>query len=805
MNIMWLDAITRKDLAAVGGKAANLGELVNLGIPVPHGFCITTQAFLDQIMEWHLPQTIGPMLQRHDWDGVSRVAEDVCTNMPISPELKFELLQAYGRLGGTIAVRSSASSEDLVGVSAAGQHDTFLNVKGTDEFLNTVRRCWASLWNLRALVYRHQRGISNVDISMAVVAQRMVPADSVGVMFTKDPTPNRAGSMIVEAAFGLGDVVVSGSAETDRYHLSGDGSSVVESEIRNPNKPVMTMEQLLLLGRIGQTLESHFGHPQDVEFAVVDGRLQILQTRDVSTLFHPQPEEIPRLGRLSFFQRLCSDRFQERYHIAPKPLDNLAVSIVMHASVRALRILGLGFLDRSVDRLTQQYWREGLTLPNPFPTWRLVKSPGYLKHLWSQDLISWWEEEPRRRLIDCSQAVDPVNASNEELFARSDHTRNVWLEVMTERLQITFSIYVLNWLLRMLLHLSVGHRHISRTLADLLVGLSTKTAEINQALWELSMAARRVPEISRLIEEDDVESIHTVTGGEAFLRKFRAYLDDYGHREGTTWYLWTPTWRQEPKQVWTILRGLLKVRSLPEASDWERYDIAVGNVERGLRYWPGLRRLSRWVIQRFRSLHVFEDVSHFDLTRPLDVLQVLSAEWGRRLVQKELLSSAGDVYLLTYDEVREWLSRQPPTPSEARKTIMRRRTTYTAASSRWKTRQLPAKIPSKILVGIPASHGTASGNARIILNERDFHRLLPGEILVCPHTSPSWTPLFVLAAGIVTEAGGVTSHAAIIAREYGIPAIVGVSGATQFILDGQELLADGNTGRVVLVTRLEHP
>jgi len=287
--------------------------------------------------------------------------------------------------------------------------------------------------------------------------------------------------------------------------------------------------------------------------------------------------------------------------------------------------------------------------------------------------------------------------------------------------------------------------------------------------------------------------------GRKFMVSFEAFIESYGHREGSCWYLTTPTWRQDQKQVWRILAGMIAVDEPTGTLEQvqARHMSALALVERGLHFIPPLSKTFSQLWNRLYRLNEFREKSHFDLTRPLDALQEISNEWGRRLMNRNILMHEGDVTMLTYDEVRQWLCESPPPPKVVRELVARRWATYKLTNAAWQRERERDSVNGKDLKGIVASPGIARGKVRIIHDEYEFNKLLSGEVLVTSYTNPAWTPLFSIAAAIITETGGAASHAAIVAREYNIPAVMAIPGATRILKEGQEVLVDGNRGLVV--------
>lgn len=819
MQILKLHEAGRSDLERVGGKGANLGEMMRLGLPVPPGFVIPAQAY-----RHHLGPDLAP-------DEMARRL----ARAPLDPALEQAILRAYHDMGSPpVAVRSSATAEDLADASFAGQQETFLNVRGDAALLQAVRQCWASLWSPRAVHYRERRGIDHRQVAMAVVVQEMVPARAAGVLFTVDPVSRRNDQMLIEAAPGLGEAVVSGDVTGDTYRivrpLPGEAAAapapaagaarpaaapgaagptaaagaahaaalaVAGREVHNPDRPVLTDAQALAIARLGLQLEQHFGCPQDVEFALAGGQIYLLQSRPITTLPAVEPEPVPE-PRLDRLQRLMLPMGRERYPLAPRPLDNLMFAIVVDSITHSVRQAGFAISPEAEAQLEQQLWRPiYASFPPSRPTLRAL-NPAYSLGLLRRDWQSRWDREFAPGLVALGRLADGLESlSDHELFQRAERIRSELTPMLRWRMTFVSAQFAESWL-KGLVALAVGPRQAAWVTRDLLAGLSTRTTETNAALWALSREARRHPEVARAVAAGRPETLGSFPAGRAFLERFTAFLAGHGHREGSTWYLSTPTWRQEPAQVWQLLQGLVAVE-MPPADGRERYAAARRRVYSGLWWLPFLRRPCRWLTERLRLLHQFRENSHFDLTRPLAVLQALAAEWARRLLERGLLARPDDIFYLTYDEVRGWLLGEPPPPgpAEARALIARRRATYDLVNARWQADVFRAAVGGPELRGVPASPGVVRGRVRVVRSEADWHRLRPGEVMVCPFTNPAWTPLFAVAAAVVTETGGAAAHAAIVAREYGIPAVMGVAGATGRLVDGQEVLVDGGAGRVV--------
>jgi pyruvate,water dikinase len=794
VEIRWLADVGPADAPSTGGKAASLGALIRIGMPVPRGFVVTTRAYAAHAERHGLAEQVAPALARRDWAAMEQAARACLAGPSLDDALRAEVLDAYHRMGAPpVAVRSSSTAEDLSDASFAGQHDTFLEVRGDDAVVDAVGRCWASLWSERAVRYREDRSIDHRAVRMAVVIQEMVPADAAGVAFTVDPVSRRPDRLLIEIAPGLGDAVVSGAVTGESYRVDRE---TLEIDGPRRRRGFLGSRAAAEVCRLALAIEAHAGCPQDVEFAIARGRIHVLQARPVTTLGGAMSERLPPLEAPSFADRVMKPIAAERYTTAPRPLDLITYTRWLGATIYTLRQIGgvVGAADEAAFRA--RLWHQAYRLPRARFTWRILLSTWSHLRLLRGDWGAWWAAGPRDDLRAVSAPVDLAALTDEELFDRVDHILAAWEEPLDRRIHVSSAISV-EWCLRALVSIVVRGRLRSQILGDLMSGLETPTQEVNDALWALSRVARRDGAVRAAVRDVRPEALPSTPEGRRFAEALASFIERYGHREGAGYHLSTPTWRRDPTQVWRLLASLVEVDERVDASCGarERYDRARALVERRLRLLPGLRHAFGALVDGLRRLHAFRESSHFDLTRPLAALQDIAAEWGRRLVARGLLGAATDVFDLTRDEVRSWL-RDPPTPSEAQELLARRRATYRVVDAHWQADRLGAAARGRSLKGIAVSPGVARGPARIILDEAHFDRLHPGDVLICPHSNPAWTPLFVPAAAVVAETGGAASHAAIVAREYGIPAVMAVAGITRALEDGQEVLVDGDRGIV---------
>ena len=820
-----LGSFGRHDLERAGGKGANLGELIWIGMPVPDGFVVTTDAYAAVDV---------PARDRPSYEAAE---------MPASVEEA--VADAYAALGGgPVAVRSSATAEDLPGAAFAGQQDTYLNVIGEPALLDAIRRCWGSLWAERAVAYRARLGIDPDDVRIAVVVQRMIDADAAGVLFTADPVTGDRGRVVVEASAGLGEAVVSGRVTPDRYVLDRQGellhftrgrdettvrmaagggivhesASEIRSSARHSDagadaRPgfggisgtrsgrsrdshaaadaaasvaadadaahAIRLDDAVRaqLVRLAIAVERHFGRPQDIEWAVESGRVHLLQARPMTAL-PPPPLDRP----LSPLQRRLAAVLMELLPTRPYPMDMSTWVPHGPAGLMAKVVESLG-----IRRAFEEFLREEdgvvyqLVPPRPHPTSRVLLAPFRVASRTRRFDPARWTDDPR---------YGAYRAQVRELAAR-ELTALSWAELVRvprEALALVEPLADLRIdylpgsgvaVARLFLALKLSRSRLR--LGDLMLDGRSRTEQANRDLEALAAAVRADPALAeRFATDEPVELLPAIEG----MPQFTALIAEHGHRESASPLLASsPTWGEAPE----IVVGLIKALATSEAAP-------SGRPRADARLSPRMRRL----VERARAGVAFREDSHYEFTRPLPILRAALHELGSRLAAAGTLEHPRDIWHLRLEEV-EALDE----PGAGR----RPRDLVTARSARREelagVRMIdpravfPARDADDALVaGEPASGGRVSGPVRIIREPAEFGRLATGDILVCPYTNPSWTPLFQRAAAVVVDSGGIGSHAAIVAREYGIPAVMGTADGTAVLRDGQTVTVDGDTGRV---------
>lgn len=869
-------------LAEAGGKGANLGAMVRAGLPVPRGFVVLTTAYREFVHANDLASLIEEQwraLEPTDAAGFERasaVVRAAFVAAPFAPELAISILEAYTVLGDgePVAVRSSATAEDLPEASFAGQQDTYLNIIGRDALLDAVKRCWGSLWTARAMAYRARQGIAPEQVSLAVVVQEMVPADAAGVMFTVNPVTGATDEIVVNATWGLGEALVSGRVNPDlivadkrtgvikRVDIGEKavmtaavdaGTAEVEVDTTQRRRQAVTLEQVGDLARLGRELEALFGKAQDVEWAVTAGRVVLLQSRPVTSSAAPSgppgDDNWPMLDGYPAqpFDFWTQQDLGERW---PDPVTPLTWSISepmtqtsmdrMVAGLKApyagkirwcRRAYGHAYLNEGAllhaythgFGMPLQMLGGGLTHPDAMPagaeTWQIGR---VLRHLpWYWRVATGWERNAARfeadfpkidRWVDDFMARDLRDVSDRELLHEA---RAVWFARIIEYIGCHSSATSLSMAalseMEKLLDQRLGDASLAHTLAGGLSGVIA--AEMAPDLWEMATTLRSLALDAIVISQppgDALAALQADRVAAPFLAHLQHFLQRHGHRCMVEAELLYPRWVEAPEQVIESIAGYLRIDSAHAATGAEaarKREEATTQVERRLNW---LQRASfRRLLARLHRFTRLRDNGQNYVVKLLLPMRHLYAELGRRWAEQGWLNAPDDIFFLVAEELTAVVATSDPVQAslDLRQIVTDRRAAY----EYWFTQPTPDALDAQgvpvtvaaaggdSLTGMAASPGQVTGRARVVMSPSEASTLQPGDILVTRATDPGWTPVFSIIGGAVLEIGGTLSHGAIVAREYGLPAVVNVSQATQRIRDGQIIRVDGASGRITLI------
>lgn len=885
--VVSLKTLDRTSLPLAGGKAASLGALIQAGFAVPPGFCVTTLAYAAVAARANLHAWLLALENTAPTESarLTELAQSIRTailHTPLPADVVAAVTTAYQALsaGGAyaVAVRSSATTEDLPDASFAGQQATFLNVEGAPAVLAAIGQCFASLWSERATRYRSSLGLARQEVRLAVVVQRMVEAEVAGVLFTANPLTGKRHETVIAANPGLGEAVVSGTTNPDQVVVQTNTGDIVERRpgekqlmilaaeqggtrsVQAPPSPervCLSDEQIHALAQLGTQIAAHAGCPQDIEWAIAPtGQLFVLQARPITTLFPlPATDAAHETGRvylafgvqqgtsrpftplgLSALRLLASGFLTLAGQPAADPLSG--PRFVTEAAGRpffeitaALRsALGRRFL-LSALREAEVHAAAGLASLVHDPRFSQRPQPrralaGALARLLISTRLPWY----------LLQALLAPQAAATRVQRFVEHLRHTWQndESAAAAVHLARAEHLLLDCLRLTMRVSpvmlAGMQ--SFALARRLLGTAgtqsecqsvlggtphNPTTSMNLALWRLARDLRADTErpgghTAAQLAQDYYQGRLPTRVQQGIAR----FLQEYGHQGVCELDLGLARWSEDPTPVFVLLAGYLDLEEgalrpdlrLQRAHQAARSMLATLAQRACQRGW--LRgQLVRLCLQHAHALAGFREMTRFVVGLVLSQARTQLRPVGETLVRAERLNRAEDLSFLSLPEIHAALAG-----ADLRATIAARQVTFVRELQR---RRVPLLLLSdgsepigqdqntapsaRTLQGVAASAGRVTGRARVIHDPQNA-RLLPGEILVAPSTDPGWTPLFPVAAGLVMETGGAMAHGAIVAREYGLPAVVAVPAATTRITTGTRITLDGATGSVTIETDL---
>ncbi len=861
-----LDEITKGDFLDVGGKGANLGEMINSGLPVPGGFVLLTASYRRFVEANGLEQIINILLQGADQDGPQGLEEAALKIQGYFEEAAVpdDILEAIGRayesIGNVeVAVRSSATAEDLPGTSFAGQYNTYLNVRGIDELSRTVKHCWASLWNYRALSYRVKQNIGHGDLAHGVVVQKMINAEKSGILFTANPVNGRRDQMLLSSSWGLGEAIVGGEVTPDQWIMDKEKNAILEE--RAAKKEVMTvrkengvefvavapgMQEQVTLNRdevlhlldLGHKVERYFGSPQDIEWAYQDGKYFLVQTRPITSLY-PLPEPVKNRGglRIHINMNILSQGMQE-------PLTPMGEHIFMVNVVGPAKLF-----DRNIKDEDDLWWCQSVggrifldytEMLRDEKKWEKMINNDYISDqdpLAASALLQWLEKNREeitagksiivpymlKKLIPTLKLFWPMGAAMAygtmfPLKAREkalagwqkvvDDTRagagklrtiSEKLDYIDERLDtfIKSGWSTLSLIAPSFRNVEKAEKMASRYLQDTadfrLVEKSLPYNSTTEMGMDMMRTAKALDERG---EEPSIEAPEVI-----------AFLEKYGHRSVEEVDIGIPRWDEEPEYVIGLIKSYIDNQSYEQGLEnfyrgAEEAEAAIKRITAQLEE-AGRKKLAVKVerlLRNYREVFGLREQSKFALTQVYHVVRRLLIEIGEELKSMGMLDEALDIFYVHTRDIRSGVNLKEIAAAnkEAYNCFMNMAAPRLLAST-GESIFAAAEEVDGCLTGIPVSAGVYEGRARILYSPEESSRLEKGDILVTRGTNPAWTPMFLNLGAIVMESGGPISHGAVVAREYGVPAVVGVGEATNLIKDGQMIRVNGESGQVTLL------
>ncbi len=872
MNSLVLDFQEMDDtqLLLVGGKGLNLGELSKIeGIQVPEGFCVTTVGYQKAIEQNERVHALLDRLttlkveDRKQIDEISQKIRQAVMEVTIPSDVVEAVAHYLSEFGDdyAYAVRSSATAEDLPHASFAGQQDTYLNIIGKESVLEHIRKCWASLFTERAVIYRMQNGFDHSQVYLSVIVQRMVFPQASGILFTADPINGNRTVLSIDASFGLGEALVSGLVSADCYQVK-DGAIVskrietkkmaiygrkeggTETKQLNPDQQktqTLTDQQILQLEHIGRQIEEHFGCPQDIEWCLAEDTFYIVQSRPITTLY-PIPEATDQENHVYVsvgHQQMMTD-----------PIKPLGISVWRLTGSAPMFKAGGGRLFVDITKgLASSDGRQNLldVLGHSDPLIKdalitIIERGDFIK----LDPYDKSEQGPVKSHKGMSSAdilaeagTDPaivaelIKSSETSLSALKHNIQtksgldvlDCILEDMQQRRQrasdlknlsvIMSAIHASAWINEKMSEW-LGEKNVADTLS--LSVPNNITSEMGMELLDVADVIRPYPKIIEYLEQvkldNFLDELVQFEGGQQVRDAIAAYLDKYGMRCAGEIDITRTRWSEKPSIL--IPMVLSNIKNLEPGASKRKFE--QGRQEALKKEQDLLSRLkqlpdgeqkakeTKQIIDQIRNFIGYREYPKYDIVSRYFIYKQALLKEAERLVQANVLHKKEDIYYLAFEELQETIR----TNKLDYQIIDKRKDEYRLYEKLTPPRVITSdgeiitgqykreNIPSEAIVGLAVSSGVVEGRARVILNIEGAE-LEDGDILVTTFTDPSWTPLFLSIKGLVTEVGGLMTHGAVIAREYGLPAVVGVENATKWIKDGQRIRVHGTEGYIEIL------
>jgi pyruvate,water dikinase len=851
-------------LELAGGKGVSLARLSLAGLPIPPGYYVTTDAYRHFVLENGIQPRILEILKNLDvsipdaLEDASREIIRIFMEAHIPAEVANAVMQAYEALPGkspAVAVRSSATAEDLPGASFAGQQETFLNVIGANAVLEGIRKCWASLWTARAIHYRARQGISSEGASLAVVVQSLIDAEASGILFTANPIDGSRNQMVINASWGLGEAVVGGSVTPDTLVLDKSSRKVIvrqtaeklvqvvrvergtQEEPVPENRrimPVLDDRQAAELVRLGAQIEALYGTPMDIEWTLADGKFSIVQGRPITAL--PEPESNPP----------TSWGLPNGAYAA---MRNNIVELMADPLTPLFKTMGLRAVNSSMNGIMTEYLGDIDVLPeepiitvNEYayyngsikfaPVLKIVLHTRWIMKRMFTGAVERWTEEGRPRYVAIVERwanEDPRQLPATEILGA---VRELTEAAITAYLTLVSGVIPAAWISEGLFTLAnkLDRRRDDPGAPAYLMGFDSLPIRAEKTLYDLAIWTRdrydladylRVTPASQIVahleEQEAPSEIDPAEWGE-WQSRFKAYLLDYGH---TIYSLdfGSHVPADDPAPVLETFKLFLSGQGV---NPHERQQESVRRRERASDEMrsrlKGLRlKLFQQNLERAQRYAPLREDGLADVGLAYPILRQMLLGLGRRMAESGNLEQPDDIFWLHEDEVYEaaaQLDRSQATDHFSPR-IQQRKAIWRAARRIAPPMMLPQlkifgfdlmqlkagrsrSMQGNTIKGVPASPGSMTATACVVHGTDDFAKMRAGDVLVAPLTTPAWTILFARASAVVTDVGGPLSHGSIVAREYGIPAVLGTGTATKLIHSGQVITVDGSAGVVTL-------
>jgi len=876
---LFFDETDKRDLPLVGGKGANLGEMTKAGFTVPYGFCVTTESYKEFIEKNNLSGFISKIIKDANLNNINHVGEEIRKKIiqsEMPSQVEQEIVRAVNKIGvdGYYAVRSSATAEDLAFASFAGQQDTYLNIKGEKSLLNSVKDCWASLFTDRAILYRIQNKIEHEKVYMSVVVQKMVLPEVSGIMFTADPVSGHRGIISIDASYGLGEALVSGLVSPDLYKFKKSSSHIDSKTIAEKKLAIMPVEgggtkkeeitgekstsqvmedsQIKSLAELGVAIEKHYGCPQDIEWCMENGKIYVVQSRAITSLFPmplPIPQDVALHAYVSFnhFQVMTDPisplgidmlriimsfdkgaRSAKEYKFLKSAAGRIYIDLSLLLQYKKLR-KGIPLFMKNVDALLSEALVELINRPDfemrikkdketgkafrkfIIPIFiKAIKNVTYRKPEGNIELLNGYIE---KRLKSTAEVVNNSKQGIEKLEAIYEAASfykdfRVILPMMAPGI---ISFKALQGLEQKLIGTS---KYVDMIVKGLEGNITT---EMGLLVGDLADLTRKSTDLVKEFENEDYLTLHyrinKLKGHEEFKNKFNTFMDKYDMRAAGEIDMAKDRWIENPEPLAKSIIAI--VNTSEEGIHRKDYKETIERAKQAAKelieevtrsHGKIKANIVRRLIRVLRNFLPVREHPKYLIMKLILIFKKAFLEEAKVLVQKGHLEEEKDIFYVSFWELYKAVENN----ESLIELIKLRKEEYqhfkklsaprvlTSDGEEIKAGYKRDNLPEGALAGMPVSSGVIEGIARVITDPSKAF-INKGEILVAPFTDPGWTPLFINAAGLVMEIGGLLTHGTVVAREYGMPAVVGITDATKIIKTGQKIRVDGNAGFVLII------
>lgn len=836
-----LNEIRKDDILLAGGKGANLGEMFQSQFPVPNGFCVTSTSYDAFVKENNFENIIQDYLNKiyvHEGEAhkLAQQLMEILSNGKLPREIEQEIKNAYKELGRDIrvAVRSSATAEDLPEASFAGQQETYLNIKGEISLINAIKKCFASLWTDRAIIYRKKTGFDKEKVSLAVVVQMMIEGDVSGVLFTVNPSNQNRKEMMINASYGLGESIVSGIVTPDTIiwnreankiknkmlgnkeisivYGNANGTIQIDNEEEKRKRFAISDKQIEGLTKVAEQIEKHYGYPQDIEWAIQDNKIYILQARGITTLTKnssilKKTKDNKKKVKHSEVEKKILNNLIEHCPTPLYPLEFQPFQIVMNGKAKVFNELGIIMKDQvkmmndgilSIDTSSTHISPNVLTIPFKIRT--LIDYPNNMKCTEQSfkkinNRLSYIEQEKLN--LYRSKYTHMVKLTSMELLNLLQEIMEMTKEIVYVRFRYNIfpSVIISKFISSKLQKIKNG-----MTEYDLLSNLQYKTWNMNKAINKLANVVNNNIELKKAIlnlkdidkEELENKLDYLVDSYKEFGEYYSAILKEFGWKSSNSYQAFsTVSWNEDKSNLILLLQ--ISMSSEIQKEDKNKYNYICEEIRNKFTKRTANTMFKR--IEQIRTYHVNREESLYMLERCYALSRNILREISSRYL--DIFQNEKDILYLVLDEVYK-LCNDSNKDYYVKQINIRKRNRMKNIML-WDNCELnDINKLGQALKGVSGNRGKVSGRVCVINEIAEFSKLKEGDILVCKYTDPSWTPLFSLANAVVSDTGGPLSHSAIVAREYDIPAVLGCGNATQVLKDGQIIIVDGDKGVVHL-------